>query len=80
MGVDGSHSNMTMPFYVATPIFEGASLMKDGNNGDKTKEQLINELAASEAERKQAEKRLERLNLVLRAIGNVNQLIAKEKD
>ena len=76
----GSHSNMTMPFYVATPIFEGASLMKDGHNGDKTKEQLINELAASEAERKQAEKRLERLNLVLRAIGNVNQLIAKEKD
>jgi hypothetical protein len=80
MGVDGSHSNMTMPFYVATPIFEGASLMKDGNNGDKTKEQLINELEASEAEHKQAEKRLERLNLILRTIGNVNQLITKEKD
>ena len=80
MGVVGRHSNMTMPFYGATPIFEVASLMKDGNNGDKTKEQLIDELAASEAKRKQAEKRLERLNLILRTIGNVNQLIAKEKD
>ena len=68
---------MTMPFYGDTPIFEGVFLM---NDGDKTKEQLINELEASEAERKQAEKRLERLNLVLRAIGNVNQLITKEKD
>ncbi len=31
-------------------------------------------------ERKQAEGKLERLNLVLRTIGDVNQLIAKEKD
>ena len=50
------------------------------SNGDKTKEQLINELKASEAERKKVEKRLEHLNLVLRAIGNVNQLLTKEKD
>jgi len=50
------------------------------NNGDKTKEQLINELAASETERKQTEKRLARLKLILRAIGDVNQLITKEKD
>ena len=77
MGLVGSHSNMTIPFYVATPIFEGAFLL---NNGDKTKEQLINELAASETERKQTEKRLARLKLILRAIGDVNQLINKEKD
>ena len=77
MGLVGNHSNMTMPFYVATPIFEGAFLM---NNGDKTKEQLINELAVSETERKQTERRLARLRLILRAIGDVNQLITKEKD
>ena len=50
------------------------------SNGDKTKEQLIHELKASEAERKKAERQLEHLNLVLRAIGNVNHLIDKEKD
>ena len=68
---------MKMPLYGDTSIFEGAFLM---NNGDKTKEQLINELAASETERKQTEKRLARLKLILRAIGDVNQLITKEKD
>ena len=50
------------------------------NNGDKTKEQLISELAISETERKQTERRLARLRLILRAIGDVNQLITKEKD
>ena len=50
MGVDGSHSNMTMPFYGATPIFGGAFLMK--RDGDKIKKQLINELEVSEAKRK----------------------------
>ncbi|MDD5590431.1 MAG: hypothetical protein PHY18_00700 [Dehalococcoidales bacterium] len=48
-------------------------------NGDKTKEQLINELTASEARRRNAEKRIERLNVVLRAIGNVNRILDKEK-
>jgi len=70
MGVVDRHSNMTTPFYAAIPIFEGAFLMK--RNGDKTREQLIDELEASEAERRKAEKRLERLHLVLRTIGNVN--------
>lgn len=78
MGVVGRHGNMIIPLYVVTPIFEDAFSMK--RNGDKTREQLIDELEASEAKRRKAEKRLERLNLVLRAIGNVNQLIDKEKD
>ncbi len=36
----GSHSNMTMPFYVTTPIFEQVLLMKDS---DRTREYLIND-------------------------------------
>ncbi|TET40630.1 MAG: PAS domain S-box protein, partial [Dehalococcoidia bacterium] len=61
--------------------------MKDS---EKTKEQLIDELVelhhriteleASEAECKQAQERIEHLNLVLRAIRNVHQVIAHEKD
>ena len=57
---------------------------------DKTKKQLINELVetrqkigrlkACENECKQAQERIEHLNLVLHAIRNVNQLITKEKD
>ena len=43
MEMVGSHSNMTMPFYVAAPIFEGVHKMKDS---DKTKKQLIDELEA----------------------------------
>ena len=39
IGTVGSHSNMTMPFYVTTPIFEQALLMKDS---DRTREYLIN--------------------------------------
>jgi len=56
----------------------------------KTKEQLITELAelrqriaeleAAETARKRAEERIEHLNLVLRAIRRVNQLITREKD
>ena len=56
----------------------------------KTKEQLINELRVFgqqiaelkklESQRKRAEERIEHLNLVLRAIRAVNQLITKEKD
>ena len=59
-------------------------------DGRKTKKQLtdelvklrqrIAELEASESARTQAEKRTEHLNLVLRAIRNVNQLIVREKD
>ncbi len=61
--------------------------MKDEN---KAKAQLITELkelrqrsaeiAESEIERKKAEERIKHLNLVLRAIRNVNQLIVKEND
>ena len=61
--------------------------MKDEDN---TKEQLITELAElrqritglelSEARRQRAEERIEHLNLVLRAIRNVNQLITREQD
>lgn len=57
---------------------------------DKTKEQLIDELEEmrqqttelkrTEAERKQAEQRIEHLNSVLRAIRGVNQLITRKKD
>jgi len=56
----------------------------------KTKEQLVNDLAALrqrvadleavDTEHKRAEERAEHLNLVLRAIRSVNQLIVKEKD
>jgi len=59
-------------------------------DADKTKEQLLREmeairqrlaeLEAQEAEWKQAEERIEHLNLTLRAIRNVNQLIVNEKD
>jgi len=38
------------------------------------------EITRNVTERKQAEQRIERLNAVLRAIRNVNQLIAREKD
>jgi len=57
---------------------------------DKTKEQLLYELAklrqrcteleASETERKQMEEKIIHLNKVLRSIRKVNQLITKEKD
>jgi len=61
--------------------------MKDG---EKTKEQLINELGemrhriaeleAVDSERQCAEERVEHLNAVLRAIRGVNQLIVRERD
>jgi len=61
--------------------------MRDEN---KTKEQLttelmelrqrIAELGKLETDRRQAEEKIEHLNLVLRAIRGVNQLIVKEKD
>jgi len=57
---------------------------------DKTKEQVITELAglrrritgleASEAKHERVEERIEHLNLVLRAIRAVNQLVTREKD
>jgi len=40
----------------------------------------VTELEKSDHERKQAEERVEHLNLVLSALRNVNQLITKEKD
>ena len=59
-------------------------------NKDKTKEQLIGELAemrrrvaeleSFEAERKQAEEKINHLNLTLRSIRNINQLITREKN
>ncbi|MCK5768222.1 MAG: HD domain-containing protein [Candidatus Atribacteria bacterium] len=62
--------------------------MKDEN---KTKEELIKELKTlreergkgalkNTTERKQVEEKIKHLNLVLRAIRNVNQLIVREKD
>jgi PAS domain S-box-containing protein len=42
--------------------------------------QRVAELEMADAERRRAEEGLEHLNLVLRAIRNVNQLIAREKD
>ena len=66
---------------------KGACEMKDEA---KTKERLIGELAelhqriteleALKTERKQTEERMQHLNLVLRAVRNVNQLIVREKD
>ena len=58
---------------------------------DKTKDQLISELAemrqriaeleaADTTERKQVEEKVEHLNLVLRGIRNVNQLLTRERD
>lgn len=57
---------------------------------DKTKEQLVDEMALLcqriaeleilETKRKWAEQRLEHLNAVLRTIRKVNQLIFREKD
>ncbi|MCD6501271.1 PAS domain S-box protein, partial [bacterium] len=57
---------------------------------DKTKEQLkeelehirrrVSELETAKSKWAQAERQIEHLNLVLRAIRNVNQLITKEKD
>lgn len=57
---------------------------------DKTKEQImkeqvelrqrIAELEAEQTQRKPAEERIEHLNLVLRTIGNLNRLLAREKD
>ena len=65
-------------------------MSKTKSDEHKTREQLIEELAdlrqrvtqleASEDQRKQAEARIEHLNLVLRAIRNVNQLVAREKN
>jgi hypothetical protein len=56
----------------------------------KTREQLIDELAemrqriaeleAADTEGVRAEEKMEHLNLVLRAIRNVNQLITRERD
>ena len=43
-------------------------------------EQRVKELEKEAAKRKRAEVRIEHLNAVLRAIRNVNQLIAREKD
>ena len=51
----GCYSNITVPFYAATPIFEGMFLMKDS---DKTKEQLISELEALELEHRHTEEKL----------------------
>ena len=42
--------------------------------------QMVGDLNRESSERKQAESRVQHLNIVLRAIRNVNQLIAKEKD
>jgi len=48
-------------------------------NPDGTVEKVI-EVVLDTTERKRAEEKIEHLNLVLRAIRNVNQLISKEKD
>jgi len=42
--------------------------------------QRVAELEATDTERQQAEERVKHLNLVLRAIRSVNQLIGREKD
>ena len=61
---------------IVTPVLYNASVYKDAQG------RIAGVFAAARdvTERKKAEERIEHLNLVLRAIRNVNQLIAKEKD
>jgi len=56
------------------------SLKKQVQDFSKTEKSLHESIIVDISERKQADEKIKHLNLVLRAIRNVNQLITKEKD